>query len=310
MDVALVISGNSFVGRHLCRRLAQLGIAYQATSRAPQPGFLVCDLKAAHDLDRVLALARPRWVFVCSGATPQCGPHRLAAMHVTATESLLQSIVRHVPDAVTVLFGSAAEYGRVAPEQLPIREETPACPESAYGKSKLSQFELAQKLAALHKLRIHVVRPFNILGPGLGRHLVAGALCERLLQAKRQGRSGAIPIVSGQATRDWVDVRDVADAVLRLALDAPPSPGTVGLFNIATGIETPVLTLADYLCRLAGEFHAVDAGADDLSSPVDRSCGDASKLRADTGWRPRFTWQQSAEALWNRVVRTVSEPRP
>jgi nucleoside-diphosphate-sugar epimerase len=189
----------------------------------------------------------------------------------------------------------------VPPALLPIREDAPARPESTYGRSKLAQLRTAQQLAQTRHLRVHVVRPFNILGSGAGRHLVACALCERLLQAKAQGRSGAIPVANAQATRDWIDVRDVADAVIRLAFDAPPERGSVGLFNLATGVETSVLALAEYLCRLAGNFHAVDAGPTESRPGIDRSCGDASKLQAATGWRPRFTWQQSAEALWDSV---------
>ena len=48
------------------------------------------------------------------------------ALHIVATEALLWAVARHVPAAVTVLFGSAAEYGPVPPEWLPVREETPA----------------------------------------------------------------------------------------------------------------------------------------------------------------------------------------
>lgn len=155
-----------------------------------------------------------------------------------------------------------------------------------------------RRLAGEHGLRVHVVRPFNLVGPGLGRHYFAAELCERLRQARQAGRSGALAIDNGQATRDWVDVRDAADAVLRLALDAPPAPGAIGVYNIATGQETSVLELAEHLCRLAGDFHAVDAGPAGSRSGIDRSCGDAARLRTATGWQARVPWQRSVEELW------------
>jgi GDP-4-dehydro-6-deoxy-D-mannose reductase len=201
-------------------------------------------------------------------------------LHVDATRGLLDAVRRHVPDAVVVLFGSAAEYGPVPPEWLPIREDAPPRPTSPYGQSKLAQTRLAESYAAEHGLRVLVVRPFNLLGPGLGSHYFAAALIERI----RQWKPGPVPIANSQATRDWVDVRDAVDAVKRLAFDAPPEPGRMGLFNIATGQETAVRELADYLCRLAGDFHATDAGRADGHSAIDRSCGDATRLRVVAGW--------------------------
>ena len=303
MDVALVIAGQSFVGRHLTAHLARRGIVCRATSRSLEIGYLTCDLCRPAEVDALLQVVRPRWIFACAGATAQSSTAELHALHVTATETLLTAAARHVPDAVIVLFGSAAEYGPVAPEHLPIHEDIPARPQSSYGQSKLAQTQLAMRLAAEHNLRIHVVRPFNLIGPGLGRHYVAASLCDRLLRARQDGRELALPIPNGQATRDWVDVRDAADAVVRLALDAPPEAGTVGLHNIATGQETRVLELAEHLCRLAGNFRAVDAGRAESRTDIDRSCGDAARLRAATEWRPCVPWQRSAAELWAAMER-------
>jgi GDP-4-dehydro-6-deoxy-D-mannose reductase len=298
MDVALVIAGQSFVGRHLLHRLAERHIRCHATSRDLQVGYLACDLTSPREVEGLLHIVRPRWIFACAGGTAHGDPAQLHAIHVTATETLLAAVARHVPGAVTVLFGSAAEYGPVAPDSLPISEDTPPKPQSSYGQSKVAQLQTATRLAEHHALRVHVVRPFNLIGPGLGRQYFAASLCDRLQRALNARQAGAIPIKNGRATRDWVDVRDAADAVLRLALDAPPTRGTVGIYNIATGQETRVLDVAEYVCRLAGDFHAVDAGSAESRSGIDRSCGDANRLRTATGWQPTIPWQHSVEELW------------
>jgi nucleoside-diphosphate-sugar epimerase len=301
MDVALVIAGTSFVGRHLCGQLAQRAIAHSATTRTPRPGFLGCDLTRPGEIYAVVQSVQPRWIFNCASATTDSTTEEMHALHMTATELLLDAVAIHAPDAVTVLFGSAAEYGPVPPDLLPIRENIPPRPTSAYGQSKLAQTQTAERLAHAHALRVHVVRPFNLIGPGLGSQFLAASLCERLVQAKKQGQSGSFPVANGQATRDWVDVRDAVDAVLRLALDAPPTPGSLGIFNIATGVETSVLALAEHLCRLAGDFHATDAGLADSRSAIDRSCGDATRLRSSTGWQRRVPWQRSLEEMWQDI---------
>jgi nucleoside-diphosphate-sugar epimerase len=298
MDVALVIAGTSFVGRHLCCQLAQRGISFQATSRTPRTGFLPYDLLQPDATGPLLQSVQPRWIFVCAGATTVSTAEQMHALHITATEALLEGVARHVPDAVTVLFGSAAEYGPLPPELLPIREDAPCHPQSGYGQSKLAQLQVARRLATERGLRVHVVRPFNLIGPGLGSQYLAASLCERLVQAKKEGRIGPFQVANAEARRDFVDVRDAVDAVLRLACDAAPEPGAVGLYNIATGKETSVLALSEHLCRLAGGFHAVSMGRSNSRSGIDRSCGDATRLTTATGWQPAMSWQQSIEEMW------------
>src|SRR5438105_2614953 len=105
MDVALVLAGNSFVGRHLCRRLGALGIPCESTARRPRGSQRLCDLTTPAHIDAVLRDIRPRWVFACAGLTGPSSASDLHALHVVATEHLLNAVARHVPGAVTVLFG-------------------------------------------------------------------------------------------------------------------------------------------------------------------------------------------------------------
>jgi GDP-4-dehydro-6-deoxy-D-mannose reductase len=298
MDVALILAGQSFVGRHLREQLTRRGVTCLATARRAEATDIPCDVCKPGETDALLAAIRPRWIFACAGATADRSAAELHDVHVAATESLLRAVAHHVPNAVTVLLGSAAEYGAVAPECLPIREDQHTQPQSDYGRSKLAQTKLAQQLAPDHGLRVLVVRPFNLIGRGLGRQYFAAALCERLRHALRAERHGAIAIDNGSATRDWVDGGDAADALLRLALDAPPARGAAALYNIATGQETSVLEVARYLCGLAGDFLAVDAGRAVSRSGIDRSCGDATRLRSATGWGATTSWQRSALQLW------------
>jgi nucleoside-diphosphate-sugar epimerase len=293
MESALVLAANSFVGRHLCERLTADHVPFHAATRSGPSDSLRCDLTDAAQVDALIAAVRPSSIFVCAGATASSSPEEMRRLHIDGTTHLLDAVRRRVPEAATILFGSAAEYGPVAASLLPIREETPANPGSAYGRSKQDQTRLAERMAAEHRLHIRVVRPFNLLGPGLGRHYFVSALCERL----RKSQSGKMPIANARATRDWIDVRDAVDAIVRLA-QRPPAPGRVEVYNIATGRETPVLEVAEFVCRLAGDFVAVDGGDRGGRSDIDRSCGDATRLRTATGWSPRISWQQSVTEMW------------
>jgi GDP-4-dehydro-6-deoxy-D-mannose reductase len=310
MTTALVLAGNSFVGSQLCRELGRAGAETAATSFPEHvPDMAHCDLTDPRQAEEVVAATRPDWVFQCAGATTTNDPRLLYRLHVEGTLHVLSALKRHAPTAVAVLFGSAAEYGTPPPEALPAREETSAIPTSFFGASKLAQTEAARVAAAEWDLSVLVVRPFNILGPGLPAHYFAAALANRLREALANGEAADIPVVNAEATRDFVDVRDVAEAVLGLVTRAKPASGTLEVYNIASGCETPLLAVAQRLCALAGGFRPVNAGSGQSRSGVTRSRGDASKLRARTGWAPRVSWERSIEDMW-QARQSQSEARP
>jgi GDP-4-dehydro-6-deoxy-D-mannose reductase len=300
MTTALVLAGNSFVGGHLCRALREAGVRVVATARGAErsPGLERCDLTEPGRVEEVVAAARPRWVFQCAGATHTSDAREMYRLHVGGSLNVLAAVERHAPAAATVLFGSAAEYGPVEPAALPVGEDRPPAPRSFFGASKLAQTQAGIAAAAEWGLAVVVVRPFNVIGPGLPAHYLAAALAERLARAKAAGAGGEFPVVNAGATRDFVDVRDVAAALVALAARPVPAPGSAALYNIASGRETPLLAVADRLCALAGGFRAVDAGPGRSRSGIQRSCGDASRLREATGWAPRIAWEQSVEDLW------------
>jgi GDP-4-dehydro-6-deoxy-D-mannose reductase len=300
MTTAFVLAGNSFIGGHLCRRLIQAGVHVVAASRHGDAAARLerCDLTAPDQVEDLIARIQPHWIFQCAGATRTTDPTDLYRLHVDGTLRLLRAVRRHVPATPVVLIGSAAEYGPVPPEALPVREDYPALPPSFFGASKLAQTQAAAAAAGEWQLGILVIRPFNVLGPGLPAHYFAAALAERLEKAKIAGSSGEFPVVNAGATRDFVDVRDVVEAMFGLVTRAAPPAGTVAVYNIASGRETSVRAVATKLCRLAGDFQVVDAGAGQSRSSISRSCGDPAKLRRATGWEPRIGWEQSVEDLW------------
>ena len=297
---ALVFAGTSFLGRFVRAALQARGVRVVATSRRPVPDSdtLVGDLADPEFASSALEATRPDWIVNCAGAAATSDPVDQLLLHVSATRQLLAAVHRIVPRSAVVLIGSAAEYGEIEAERLPIREDCPPAPSGSYGSSKLEQTRLADAAARERNLRILVLRPFNILGPGLPEHYFAAALARRLASARRAERPGEFPVRNLQATRDFVDVRDVAEAVAGLLETQAATPGAMRLFNVATGRETSLLSVATHLGGLAGGFVPIDGGSGESRSPISRSRGDASRLRQTIGWNPRFDWERSIQDLW------------
>lgn len=293
----LVVAGRSFLGRHVVPRLRHSGCEVLVTARRAGPDvFRVCDLLNPGDLEGLLADSRPDWVLSLAGV-PRHDPDAAGHLHIEGTRNLLQAVIRERPQARLLLVGSAAEYGRVGGWQLPIDEDCPAGPRSGFGISKLAQTRIAQDEASRWGLDIVSLRPFNILGPGQPGHYLAGALIRRLAALPEGGAHQVLPVASGNSTRDFVDVRDVAEAVVGVVQRLPPRPGGVRIFNVCTGRETSVRELAQQLCVLAGGCDLIDVDAPS-SGEIDRSCGDPRKLGEAIGWRPAIDWQDSLRDAW------------
>jgi nucleoside-diphosphate-sugar epimerase len=312
MTRALVFAGSSFVGQHLCRLLREKNVEVISTSRQPNDeNTIACDLTCREDVSVVIEQSRPDWIIQCGAATASSSPRDHYAVHVTGALNVLEAAQEFVPDASILLFGSAAEYGPVPPEDLPVSETYHCRPTSYFGASKLAQTHLAQAAAATNGQRITIVRPFNIIGPGLPDHYFAAALAKRLLKQKADLEAGlatdrTFEVHNPDATRDFVDVRDVASAVHFLLDQHPPKPGQATVFNIATGQETPILEVARHLGNLAGKLTPRAAGQTASRADIVRSSGDPLDL-IKSGWQALIPWQASLNALWQEVSTAITE---
>ncbi|HVS38655.1 MAG TPA: NAD(P)-dependent oxidoreductase [Gemmataceae bacterium] len=290
MRTALVFAGSSYIGRWLVRRLRERGWRVTATTRS---GAMPCDLRDAAAVEAAVQAVRPDWVFSCAGATRDEGWREAFDLHLGGSLNVLDAVRRHAAGAGVTLLGSAAEY---APADFPLREDHPIAPRSFFGASKAAQTQAAAAAAAEWGMRIITARPFNVIGPGLPEHYVAAALAARLRRQSAEAPRD-FAVVNAQATRDFIDVRDTAEALAALA-ESPPAAGEHAVFNIATGVETPLLEMAAELGRLAGGFTPVPAGGAASRGGAVRSCGEASRLRRAVGWAPRWSWRESLADLW------------
>jgi GDP-4-dehydro-6-deoxy-D-mannose reductase len=105
--------------------------------------------------------------------------------------------------------------------------------------------------------------------------------------------------------RDFVDVRDIAGALVALAREGQPGE----VYNVATGIGRPLGELVRLLTELTGlrpEIETVPALVRPDDVPV--SVGSAAKLRQMVRWEPQFDLRESlADMLREAEDATASE---
>jgi UDP-glucose 4-epimerase len=213
-----------------------------------------------------------------------------ASVNVLGSLNLLEAVRTQSPKT-RVVFASTggALYGdNTTPPNF---EDFKKDPESPYAVSKLTVEHYFGYYGRVHKLDCVAMRFGNVYGPRQDPHGEAGVVaifCGRILQGK-----GLTIFGDGKQTRDYVYVRDVAEATYRAGTANLPPIGRVDdrAFNVATGEETSVLELADKLRGIAGseiplEFLPKRPGE------AERSVLIVDKALASLGWRPQVTLEE------------------
>lgn len=280
---ALVIGASGFVGKHLVAHLRAAGDDVVAIDRA-SGGPDICD---AYGINAHVRGAAPDVIYHLAGQsdvgrswTDVIGTYRA---NVEGLVNVLTA-AREVDVHRVVVALSADVYGRVEEHELPLTEDAPFRPISPYAASKAAADLVCLQSFLGHGLGVIRARPFTHIGPGQGQGFVASAIAARVAAAERD-RLDEIPVGTLTTRRDFTDVRDVVRAYRLLA-----EHGEAGAaYNICSGLDVRIQELADLLVGMA--THPVRLRPDPaLQRPADVPVlrGDASKLRALTGWAPEI----------------------
>jgi len=190
-----------------------------------------------------------------------------------------------LPDSKKIWLGTAAEYGKV--RYLPVDEAHPCEPFSVYGQAK---WMASSAILEVEDPYTTIVRPSNVVGPGMSRDLLIGGLIDSV----RSGTS-QLTIRNPQAKRDYVDARDVARAIFELA--KVPAPGIV---NVCTQTEVSNLQVVEILRDVTQiPFDLEIAPSDANRAEVDTYVASCDKLVGLTGFRPSIDLRESIQRIWS-----------
>ena len=286
---AFITGANGFAGPHLVAHLRACGDDVVASDRSGSAPLDITDRDAVHE---TIAKVRPEVVYHLAAFTHVgqsfSAPERVLRVNIDGTVNVLDAS-RAADVHRVVVVGSAEEYGLVAPEDLPLREDAPLRPVSPYAASKVAASYLALQAWLGGGLETIRVRAFNHTGPGQSPNFLIPALAHRIAAAERAG-TDEITIGSLEPVRDLNDVRDVVRAYRLLAEHGDPGE----VYNVCSGRGVSVAEIAgELLSHARRELRLVQDP--DLVRPVDipRLVGDPTKIHAATGWQPEYTLHQT-----------------
>ena len=300
----LVTGASGFLGSWTLGhwRAAHPDVELWATDCRPEPPqsiadrFVQVDLKDPQAVQRLIREARPDGVIHLAGLVGRASLTEHLLANVVGTDNLYTALAEcdPSPDLRIVQASSAATYGLVRPDDLPISEEQPRRPLTPYALSKAAQDDLAVALGRTRGL--HIVRAciFNILGPGQPDVLVPMTFVKQLV-AVRDGLAGGLKVGDTTPRRDFVDARDVA-----AAFDVLSERGRAGeLYNIASGTDVSIAEVIKELFAVAGFPARVEVDSERMR-PLDVPCvrADISRITTETAWRAKISLRDSLEAMW------------
>ncbi len=201
-----------------------------------------------------------------------------ARINVLGTLNVLEGARRAGSRKVVFASSGGTIYGDVDGEDLPVTESHPQRPVAPYGVSKKVATDYLHAYRELHQLEYTSLALANVYGPRQDPHGEAGVVAifaGKLLAGERCKVFG-----TGEQTRDYVYVDDVADAFVRAA-----ERGSGLLCNIGTGTETSV----NQLYRAMADSAGVADGPEHAPARVgelDRSALDAGRAKLHLGWEP------------------------
>jgi UDP-glucose 4-epimerase len=191
---------------------------------------------------------------------------------------------------IVLLSSGGAIYGN--PIFLPVSEDHPCRPISAYGESKRKVEEtLRAGVERKAELSGVVLRCGNIYGPNYLASDAPG--CIGAFTGAILAHQPVTFVAGGKAVRDLVHVDDV----LRAILSAIMSDHIFAAWNVGCGVGTQISRALEMICEILGcvptDFIHVDAPLTDVKEIV----LNIERIDRDCSWRPRIGLRQGLESM-------------
>ena len=177
------------------------------------------------------------------------------------------------------------------PEVLPVTEDIRTNPISPYAESKLLGERYTQGFSARGLLQTVVLRFFNVYGPRQPLNDYSGVIT-RFMDCCIQKKPLTV-YGDGLQTRDFVNVRDVAAAVVA-SVECSVSGE---IFNVGSGQSTTIKQLAETILKLSKQKLDINF-VGERGGDIKNSYADISKMRRMLGFEPSISLNEGLRGLY------------
>lgn len=271
----LVTGASGFIGGHLVRALKARG--YGVRSHSSRDGDIVHCVLPIEGACHVFHLAAK--TFVPDSWT---NPEAFYQVNLLGTLNVLEHCRReHTP--LTLI--SSYVYGH--PRRLPIAEDHPVEAINPYAQSKIMAEDLARFYALHFGLRVVIVRPFNLYGPGQNPPFLIPVIVEQALDPAMS----VIRLRDLQPRRDYLYICDAIDFLV-----STMGKKANGIYNLGSGDSVSVTEVAELIRDAAGTDKPIVSENQPRPQEIMDLRADISRA-GELGWRPTTTLADGIEKV-------------
>ena len=257
-----------------------------------------CDLNDLSATIRTIEAAKPDYIFhlAAHANVHVCFSNPIAVLqnNINNTINLFEAIRLVGIDPIIQFCGTSEVYGQVDKENIPITEEHPLQPVNIYAVSKLTQEKIASSYYHSYGMKVILTRMFAYINPRRG-DIFSSAFARKIVEIER-GERDVLTHGNLESVRTLIDVRDAMEtywiACQKCEYGVP--------YNI--GGES-IISVGDFLEQLKKQANVPIRSMVDkkLLRPVDVTLQvpDVSKFINATGWKPRYSLEESVDFLLN-----------
>lgn len=308
---ALITGITGFVGSHLAEFLLKESLEVYGTSRWRSKMDNVesikdkiklheADLLDAHSIYQIIDEIKPDYIFHLAAQSYVMSswqsPANTIEVNTTGAINLFEAVRKTNLKCPVQIACSSEEYGKVYPNEVPIKETNPLRPLSPYAVSKLAMDYLGYQYYESYKINIIRTRGFNHTGPRRGEVFAESTFAKQIAEIEKGKSEPVVSVGNLEAKRDYTDVRDMVRAYYLAAKMC--TPGEV--YNICTGKAWRIGDVLDYLIKLSKIKIKIKQDPTRMRpSDVPILIGDNSKFVEKTGWKPEIPFEKTLGDLLN-----------
>ena len=265
----------------------------------------VCDYGSKRATQAIDA-ALPDAVVHCAGTSlvgpSMLDPSRYYQNNFVKTKALLDFLVYRNRPVRFVFSSSAAVYGD--PQGEICTEQTPTCPISPYGESKLMTEMMLNSYRYADNLDYVAFRYFNVAGAdGKRRHGQTASATHIVARVLESIHSGSQFVLNGNkyntpdgtCIRDYVHVEDIASAHL-IAIDKEAVPS--GVYNLSQNVGVSNLEVVRTAQAVTGKSLKYTVGETRPGDPK-MLVASADLFAKTCGWKPQRNIEKIIEDAWH-----------
>lgn len=308
---ALITGVTGFVGSHMAELLLKEEVEVYGIQRwrsktenieSIQDKIQIeeADLLDAHSLYTVIDKIKPDYIFHLAAQSfvqsSWASPTQTLEVNIIGSAHLFEAVRKTGLPIPIQIACSSEEYGKVLPNEVPIKETNPLRPLSPYAVSKLAMDYLGYQYFESYGMNIIRTRGFNHTGPRRGEVFAESSFAKQIAEIEKGKREPVVHVGNLEAQRDYTDVRDMVRAYYLAVQKCDPGEA----YNIATGSAWKISKVLDLLLSFAKVKVEIRPDPSRMRpSDVEILIGDNTKFVQKTGWKPEIPFEKTMEDLLN-----------